>query len=93
VSPADFDRIHWCAFRSDHESNWAPYGDPAMTKNMDVDLNSAATCGCNQPREQALRCRRLARDVGDARTAQALIKLAEDYDRKAAGVEAHPSQH
>lgn len=63
-----------------------------MTKIMDDDLNSVATYGCIPPREQAARCRRLARDASDARTAQALMQLAEDYDQKAA-LEAHPSQH
>jgi hypothetical protein len=75
------------------ERYWAPYGDPDMTKNMDDSRDSSATCGSNKLREQASRCRRLARDAGDARTAQVLIQLAEDYDRKAAAVEAHPSQH
>jgi len=63
-----------------------------MTKNMDDSRDSSATRGSNNLREQASRCRRLARDVGDARTAQALIQLAEDYDRKAAALEARPGQ-
>jgi hypothetical protein len=38
-------------------------------------------------REQARRCRRLARDVSDGRTVQALAALAIDYDRQAAALE------
>ena len=38
-------------------------------------------------REQAQRCRRLAREVSDRRTAQALTELAFDYDRQAEALE------
>jgi hypothetical protein len=40
-------------------------------------------------REQAQRCRRLASDVSDRRTMQALTELALDYDRQAEELERH----
>ena len=40
-------------------------------------------------REQAKRCRRLAADIGDRRTIQALIDLASEYERQAADLEEH----
>jgi hypothetical protein len=41
-------------------------------------------------RDQAERCRRLARAISDSRVASALLKLAGEFDERAAAMESRP---
>ncbi|HTU11100.1 MAG TPA: hypothetical protein VMG08_09410 [Allosphingosinicella sp.] len=55
---------------------------------MSPDPSSHMPAGAFDPREQAERCRRLARSVTDQRTLDALHEMASEYDEQARGTTA-----
>jgi PAS domain-containing protein len=64
---------------------FGPSGDLTGAINVLIDVTDARQIA--ELRSQAQRCRRLARDVGDPRTAQALHTMAIEYEAKASDLE------
>jgi PAS domain S-box-containing protein len=56
--------------------------------NILIDVTDARQAA--ELRTQAARCRRLAGDLGDAQTGEALRRMAAEYDAKALGLETSP---